>query len=122
MNNETINTAGNDPLDALFASARQSQPNLMDDNFTKTLINSLPKVNLFERKENAKKGLSFDLIGAMLGLLMAYIFVDGSTLLNSFFASITDSFVISPLMLIMAVGAAALTSLVAWWVVEDNQL
>lgn len=122
MNNETINTADNNSLDALFASARQSQPNLMDDNFTKTLMNSLPNVNLFARKESAKKGLSFDLIGALLGLIMAYFFVDGSTLLSSFFASISDTFVVSPLMLIMAVGAVAFSSFVAWWVVEDNQL
>ncbi len=122
MNNETLNAAENNSLDALFASARQSQPNLVDDNFTKMLINSLPKVNLVVRKDTSKKGLSFDLIGAIIGLLMAYLFVDKTSLLSSFVGLIPDSLVISPLVILSVVGAVALSSAIAWWAVEDSRL
>lgn len=122
MNNKTIHTADYDPLDALFASARQMQPNLMDDNFTKRLLNDLPSVSLVARKEIAKKGLSFDLIGAVIGLLMAYLFIDSTSLQNSFLGLISDSIVISPMLIISIIGLLGLSSVVAWWAVEDNRL
>ena len=122
MNNEIEQHSGADPLNALFASARQMQPNLMDDNFTKSLMNSLPAINLRARKESAKKGLSFDLIGAIIGLLMAYLFIDAGALYNSFISLMPESLVISPLLLIGAVGAIGLSSGIAWWAVEDNRL
>ncbi len=122
MNNKTIHTADYDPLDALFASARQMQPNLMDDNFTKRLLNDLPSVTLVARKEIAKKGFSFDLIGAVIGLLMAYLFIDGASLKSSFLGLISDSVVISPMLIIAIIGAVGLSSAVAWWAVEDNRL
>jgi len=122
MKNETTLNADNDPLNALFASARQAQPNLMDDNFTKTLMNSLPSINMVARKESERKGLSFDLIGAIVGLLMAYLFVDTSSLYNSIVGLIPESFVISPLLVVASVGVMALSSVVAWWAVEDNRL
>ena len=119
MNNE-INKFTD--IEALFASARQAQPNLMDDNFTTRLVNSLPKVSLASRKESAKKGFSFDLIGAFLGLVMAYLFVDKTSLLNAFAGLIPETFVITPLLIIAAVVAVSVSSLIAWWTVEDNRL
>ena len=102
MNNEIEQHSGTDPLNDLFASARQMQPNLMDDNFTKLLMNSLPTISLMARKESTKKGLSFDLIGAVIGLLMAYLFIDAGALYNSFINLMPESLVISisPLLLI----------------------
>jgi hypothetical protein len=122
MNNDTTYAADKNPLDALFARARLAQPNLMDDNFTKLLVNKLPIVNLAVRKETAKKGLSFDLIGAVIGLLMAYLFIDKTSLFNSLFGLIPESLVISPLVMVGAVGAVVLSSAVAWWAVEDDAL
>jgi len=122
MNNETTQYADSDPLNALFASARQMQPNLMDDNFTKSLMNSLPTINLVAQKESAKKGLSFDLIGAIIGLLMAYLFIDKDSLVNTFLGMVPETLVISPLLLIAAIGGVGLSSALAWWVVEDSRL
>lgn len=122
MNNRTPHTSDFDSLDALFSTARQMQPNLMDDNFTKRLLNDLPTVNLVERKKIAKKGLSFDLIGAVIGLLMAYLFIDRSFLQNSFLSLASDSIVVSPMLIITVIGAIGLSSAVAWWAVEDNRL
>ncbi len=122
MNNETTYKSDPNPLDALFASARQGQPNLMDDSFTKLLVNSLPKTSLAAQKETVKKGLSFDLIGAIIGLLMAYLFIDRTSLVSSFVGLIPESIVISPLLFISAIGVIGLSSVVAWWMVEDNSL
>jgi len=122
MNNETTYKSDPNPLDALFASARQAQPNLMDDSFTKLLVNSLPKTSLAAQKETVKKGLSFDLIGAIIGLLMAYLFIDRTSLVSSFVGLIPESIVISPLLFISAIGVIGLSSVVAWWMVEDNSL
>jgi len=120
MNNETTYRTDQDPLDALFASARQAQPDLMDHSFTKILVNSLPKVNFMAQKESARKGLSFDLIGAVIGLLMAYIFIDRASLVSAFVGLIPESLVISPLLVISAVAAVGFSSVVAWWMVEDD--
>jgi hypothetical protein len=125
MNNDTTynltaNKADQNPLDALFASARQAQPNLMDDSFTKMLVNSLPKVNFMAQKERARKGLSFDLIGAMIGLLMAYLFIDRTSLVSTFVGLIPESLVISPLLVMSSVAAVGFSSVVAWWMVEDD--
>jgi len=120
MNNENTYKADQDPLDALFASARQAQPNLIDHSFTKILVNSLPKVNFMAQKERARKGLSFDLIGAVIGLLMAYIFIDQTSLVSSFIGLIPESLVISPLLVISAIAAVGFSSIVAWWMVEDD--
>ena len=122
MNNEIEQHSGADPLNALFASARQMQPNLMDDNFTKSLMNSLPAINLRARKESAKKGLSFDLVGAVIGLLMAYLFIDKNSLISSFFSLIPETLVISPLLLLSVIGVVGLSSVIAWWAVEDSRL
>ncbi|MBL4671703.1 MAG: hypothetical protein JKX81_05545 [Arenicella sp.] len=120
MNNENTYKADQDPLDALFASARQAQPNLIDHSFTKILVNSLPKVNFMAQKERARKGLSFDLIGAVIGLLMAYLFIDQTSLVSSFIGLIPESLVISPLLVISAIAAVGFSSIVAWWMVEDD--
>ncbi|MFQ3244932.1 MAG: hypothetical protein ACI9SP_001570 [Arenicella sp.] len=122
MNNETTYKSDPNPLDALFASARQAQPNLMDDSFTKLLVNSLPKTSLAVQKETVKKGLSFDLIGAIIGLLMAYLFIDRTSLVSSFVGLIPESIVISPLLFMSAIGVIGFSSVVAWWMVEDNSL
>lgn len=122
MNNDTTYTANQDPLEALFASARLAQTNLINDNFTKMLFNSLPTVNLAVPKNSAKKSLSFDLVGAVLGLLMAYLFIDKSSLLTSFVNLIPDSLVISPLLITGIVSTVVLSSVLAWWAVEDNSL
>ena len=122
MNNEnTYNqTASSADLDALFANARQAQPNLMDHSFTKILVNSLPKVDFIVQKERARKGLSFDLVGAIIGLMMAYIFIDRTSLVSSFIGLIPESLVISPVLVVSAVAAVGFSSVVAWWIVEDD--
>lgn len=122
MNNDTTYTANLDPLDALFASARLAQTNLTNDNFTKMLFNSLPTLKSAVSKNSAKKGLSFDLVGAVLGLLMAYLFIDKSSLLTSFVGLIPESLVISPLLITGIVSAVVLSSVLAWWAVEDDSL
>jgi hypothetical protein len=122
MNNEMTMTPEHNPLDALFASARQAQPNLMDDNFTKSLMNSLPKVTLSVRRQTVKKGLSFDMFGAIIGLLMAYLFIDRNSLAGSFLSLIPESLVISPLLLVGVIGVVGLSSALVWWAVEDNRL
>jgi uncharacterized protein YacL len=122
MNNDTTYNADQKSLDSLFASARQLQPHLMDHSFTKIVVNRLPKINLVAQKESVKKGLSFDLVGAVIGLLMAYFFIDKASLLNLFVGLIPESLVISPLLIVGVVAAVGLSSIVAWWAVEDNAL
>jgi len=122
MNDRTSHTSEIDPLASLFASARECQPNLMDDNFTKSLMNSLPSINLVQQRETTKKGLSFDLLGAMIGIMVAYLFIDKTALFDSMPSLMPSSLVVSPLMMIIAIGSIALSSIVAWWAVEDARL
>lgn len=122
MNTKTPHTDELDPLASLFAAARDTQPSFVDDNFTKVLMNSLPSITLVATKANAKKGLSFDLMGAIIGIVLAYFFITRNTGLESLSNAMPDSIVLSPLLAIAAVGAVAISGVVAWWAVEDNRL
>ncbi|GAA6137162.1 hypothetical protein NBRC116583_09090 [Arenicella sp. 4NH20-0111] len=59
-------------LDALFTQTRAQQPSLIDDNFTKIIVNSLP----VRIKRDKSRSTIFDLIGLLLGLVAAYWFFD----------------------------------------------
>ena len=89
MNNEigmTKNTSHDDSgigeamdfaeLDRLFASARGSDESLRDDNFTKMVINKLPT----KPERIDKTSLSFDLIGTVIGGLLAFFLIDFKSL------------------------------------------
>lgn len=122
MNTKTPDTDEFDPLANLFAAARDTQPSLMDDNFTKVLINRLPSINLVATKANAKKGLSFDLMGAIFGIVLAYFFITRNAGLESLSISMPDSIVLSPLLAIAGLGAVAISGVIAWWAVEESSL
>ena len=121
MNTENNNIEEHDPLASLFAAARENQPNLMDDNFTKVLMNSLPKISLVERKKHARKGLSFDLVGALIGILMACLFLSQSMILDAISLDAL-SITLSPLLILAGFGVVVISGFIAWWAVEDSAL
>ncbi len=59
-------------LDALFTQTRAQQPSLIDDNFTKIIVNTLP----VRIKRDKSRSTIFDFIGLLLGLVAAYWFFD----------------------------------------------
>ncbi|HAU67997.1 MAG TPA: hypothetical protein DCW52_06320 [Gammaproteobacteria bacterium] len=63
-------------LDLLFASARGSDESLRDDNFTKMVVNELPA----NPERIDKTSLSFDLIGTVIGGLLAFFLIDFKSL------------------------------------------
>ena len=114
-------------LDSLFSAARESQPELRDDNFTKILVNSLPRLNpyflnLVERKRVNKRGLSMDLIGGLMGLIFLFLFVDVSGLVQSVLSVIPESVTLSPVLLMSAFGGLMFASVGAWWSLENNKI
>ena len=121
---ETPNShsSGSDALDALFRSARDSEPVLRDENFSKMVLNSLPanpQRHLLANRAS-RSGISFDLIGLFVGVLCAYMFVEMRTILSFVLSFIPESVVISPALLIAALAATVLLSLGAWWTVEHG--
>lgn len=123
MNTKDSNvTQKESDLDSLFAAARLSQPALCDDNFTKMVINHLPKMASIHQNIKLRKSFSFDLVGALIGLLCAYFFVDQTTVMSSMLALVPESLVISPLYMVAGVSAFMLSSIAAWWAFENVRL
>lgn len=123
MNTEDFNlSSAESDLDALFANARSSQPELLDDNFTKVVLNSLLPRSSPQHSVKLRKSFSFDLVGALIGLLCAYLFVDQTAVMSSLLALVPESLVISPIHIIGGASAFMLTSVVAWWTYENVRL
>ena len=123
MNTKDLNLGNLEPdLDALFASARSSEPEFLDDNFTKVVLNRLPRISSEGRSVKLRKSFSFDVIGALVGLLMAYFFVDQTAIMSSLLALVPESLVISPLHLIVGASAFMFASIAAWWTFENVRL
>lgn len=103
-------------LDQLFARAAASEPVLRDDNFTKVVLNSLPAK---PKRRNHKRYFP-DLLGLMIGLLVASLVIEPAQLMQKIMAYVPEVIVISPAnVLSLAMGLSAL-AIVAWWTVERN--
>ena len=129
MTNTTNNTEFNATadLDALFNSARSTQPNLHNDNFTKVIINSLPDNNIYalnaiEQKRISKRGLSMDFIGGLIGLILVFLFMDTGGLMQSILKLVPESITLSPLVFIVGFMGLTFASIGAWWSLENNKI
>ena len=114
-------------LDALFNHARAHEPSLCDDNFTKVVINRLPENNIYainanEQRRRSKRGLSMDVIGGLVGLILVFLFMDKGGLVQSILKLVPESITLSPLVFMVSFMGLTLTSIGAWWSVESNQI
>lgn len=108
-------------LDALFAENRDNQPNLVDDNFTKVVINRLP----LAPKRSTSRPLMFDLVGLIIGVMAAYMFFDVGHFAQNALSIIPESFSLTvanlaSLSSVVVIGAIGV-SLLGWWTVEKVQ-
>ncbi|RBP50870.1 hypothetical protein [Arenicella xantha] len=108
---------GADALDALFSDARESAPNFASDNFTKMVLNSIPE----EPVRRKASGVSFELIGVLVGLVIAYFMIDFNSLIRGFIAMMPHSITLSPMHMLIALGGISAMSVAAWWVVERSR-
>ena len=120
LNTSLTPNGSSDQLDALFQRARAAEPDLTDDNFTKLVMNSLPKTEMkVSRLRQNKRRYLPDLIGIAFGLIAVYLFVDpvalASTVL-SFWPNVT----ISPMNMVTAVAALCTAAGSAWWSIERS--
>jgi hypothetical protein len=120
-NRLTVDSSLNfDHLDDLFAQARAEEPDLFDDNFTKTVMNSLPTSSTKALKlTNRKRQYLPDLIGITFGLIAVFLFVDPVNLANSVL-SLWPNVSISPMSMITAVATLSAGAGVAWWSIERS--
>lgn len=125
INNSEFDTMAD--LNALFATTRETQPNLHDDNFTKVVINSLPENNIYaisaiEQKRVSKRSLSMDVIGGLVGLILVFMFMDRGGLMNSILKLVPESITLSPLLFVAAFVSLIFASIGAWWSIENNKI
>jgi len=104
-------------LDALFTNTRQDEPVLFDDNFTKIVANSLPSGPITRRNP----GLSFELIGGIVGLIFTYFLFDLNSVVVGLLNVIPETVTLSPMHALLALGMVSAMSLFAWWAVENNR-
>ena len=101
-------------LDQLFAEARLERAELVDDNFTKMVINRLPNNPL----RINKRGFLADAIGLLVGLLVAWRFFEPQILVAKWLALFPSNISISLSNLLLVSAALSLAAVMAWWSVE----
>ncbi len=109
--------AGNDlnvDLDTLFSQARASEPNLLDENFTKVVVNGLPN----KLKRNNANSILFDMIGLMLGVIAAYWFFDFSQLTGFALSFIPESLSITVSHVVSVFVSTLAIAFAGWWTAE----
>ncbi len=106
-------------LDALFSDARSasldwSASGVSNDNFTKMVVNSLPK----RAKRQKGRSLMFDMIGLLVGLVAAYWFFDLNAVVHTVLNLMPES--VSLTIANMVAGFSAVIGLAyfAWWTSE----
>lgn len=138
MSAHTVNNANQfDSIDDLFAAARDSEREIVDDNFTKLVINQLP---VAPRRINSTRW-SLDLFATLVAVAVAMMFFDARTMFAQLFnqssatasevmktaigsgADIITLFGSQPL-LMSVISASVITtvSLIAWFAVEYRVL
>lgn len=130
VSNVSSNESGADlmsELDSLFASTRDAQPLLQDDNFTKIVINSLPENNIYamnaqQQKRVKKRGLSMDLLGGLIGLLVLFVFMDKGALFSSVLNVIPESIAFSPMLIVSSFVCLSVLSVGTWWTIDNNRI
>ena len=101
-------------LDALLEQTRVMQPTLIDDNFTKVVVNRLP-VNVKRGKANSKM---FDAIGLILGLIAAFLFFDSAAFIHNALSVIPESLTLTVTNLTFGISALFVFAWGAWWTAE----
>lgn len=110
------NQDGNpDLLESMFSGARADEPGMVDQKMTKVVINTLPK-----RVIRAKKrSLLFDMIGLVLGLIVAYLYFDVSQAFVLGMSLIPESLSITVENVVMLFFGSVVFAIVAFWVGEQ---
>ena len=105
---------GTEELDALFGQARSVEPEILDSNFTKVVLNSLPARPV----RSKKRSLVFDMVGLSLGLVVSYMFFDGFQVLDSALSLVPESLPVT----VANIGSFFLAAIgivcVGWWAGE----
>lgn len=104
-------------LEALFARAAAVQPELVDDNFTKVVLNSLPRIS---RTAKPARQLLTDLIGFVIGLVCMFVVVNPAQLVNKISASLPTSVIISSTNILLLAAVMSGVAMFAWWAVERD--
>ena len=105
---------GAEELDALFDQARSVEPEILDSNFTKVVLNSLPARPV----RSKKRSLVFDLVGLSLGLVVSYMFFDGFQVLDSALSLVPESLPVTVANIGSFFLAAIGIACVGWWAGE----
>ena len=105
-------------LDQLFAEARLQQTELVDDNFTKMVMNRLPTKPL----RINKKAFLPDAIGLLVGLLVAWRFFEPQIAASKWLSLFPSNIAISSSNMLLVSAALSIAAFVAWWSVERKSL
>ncbi len=101
-------------LDALLEQTRVMQPTLIDDNFTKVVVNRLP-VNV---KRGKASSTMFDFVGLILGLVAAFLFFDSAAFIQNAISIIPASLTLTIANITVAITALFAFAWAGWWTAE----
>lgn len=104
-------------LDSLFARARADQPDLVDDNFTKMVVNRLP--------DNPRRASHtqhyFDLIGLFVGLVVTFLVIEPAQIVSSLLSLLPNNITVSLSSMLMVSVLFSSLALAAWWKIERGE-
>ena len=107
-------TSRDDAIEKLFAHLREDEPQLVDSNFTKVVVNTLPS----KLSRAKKRSMMFDLLGLLCGLVGVYWFFDGAQIVQTSLQFIPESLSITVGDVVTFFIAAICMACLGWWTAE----
>ena len=107
-------------LAQLFAEARveEEEDELIDDKFTKLVMNRLPVKTL----RINKRAFLPDVIGLLVGLVVAWRFFEPQIVASKWLSLFPSNISISPSNMLLVSAGLCLAAFIAWWSVERKSL
>jgi len=107
-------------LDQLFLQARETEPQLLDQQFTAKVMDSVMTERLADNPAKSRHSFLMDAMTAGLGIGAVSYFFDMQQVYAFVIGVVPESVVINPMSLVVAALGMSCLSVASWWVMEQR--
>ena len=107
-------------LDQLFLQARETEPQLIDQQFTAKVVDSVVAERTLDNPAKSRHSFFMDVITAGLGVGAVSYFFDLQQVYAFVIGVVPESVVINPMSLVVAALGMSCLTVASWWVMEQR--
>ena len=108
-------------LDQLFLQARETEPQLIDQQFTAKVVDSVVAERTLDNPAKSRHSFFMDVITAGLGVGAVSYFFDLQQVYAFVIGVVPESVVINPMSLVVAALGMSCLTVASWWVIEQQR-